>query len=181
MASGSGTILESIISKCSDVVVVIVDRPCRATEVAAAGGVPSELVLRESFTGEFDRSSYSRRVLEALELHEVELVVMAGFGTILTEPIHTAYEGRMLNTHPSLLPAFPGWHAVEEAMAAGVSETGCTVHIVISEVDAGPILAQEPVPVLDGDTIDVLHERIKAVERNLYPATINAFVEGKSL
>ena len=103
---------------------------------------------------------------------------MAGFGTILDKPIHDAYEGRILNTHPALLPSFPGWHAVEQALAAGVKLTGCTVHLATLEVDAGPILAQEAVAVLPDDDAASLHERIKAVERRLYPRTIRSFVEG---
>lgn len=179
LASGTGTILEAILAECRDVVVVIVDRTCRSTDVAGRAGVDVELVERDSYGDDFDRVAYTHRVLDALGRHEVELVVMAGFGTILAKPIHDAYGGRILNTHPSLLPAFPGWHAVEEAMNAGVRVTGCTVHLAIDEVDAGPILAQESVPVLSDDTLEVLHERIKIVERDLYPATINAFVEGK--
>ncbi len=179
LASGTGTILEAILAECRDVVVVIVDRTCRSTDVAGRAGVDVELVERDSYGDDFDRVAYTHRVLDALGRHEVELVVMAGFGTILAKPIHDAYGGRILNTHPSLLPAFPGWHAVEEAMNAGVRVTGCTVHLAIDEVDAGPILAQEFVPVLSDDTLEVLHERIKIVERDLYPATINAFVEGK--
>jgi phosphoribosylglycinamide formyltransferase 1 len=103
-------------------------------------------------------------------------VVMAGFGTVLGEPVHDAFGGRILNTHPALLPAFPGWHAVEDALAAGVSVTGCTVHLATVETDAGPVLAQEQVPVLEGDTVSSLHERIKEVERRLYPATIRTFI-----
>jgi phosphoribosylglycinamide formyltransferase-1 len=87
-----------------------------------------------------------------------------------------AYDGRVLNTHPSLLPAFRGAHAVPEALAAGVKVTGCTVHVATLEVDSGPILAQEAVPVLEGDTAESLHERIKAVEHRLYPETIRRFV-----
>jgi phosphoribosylglycinamide formyltransferase 1 len=105
-------------------------------------------------------------------------VVMAGFMTVLDKPIFDAWPGRILNTHPALLPAFRGAHAVEEALALGVKITGCTVHIATPEVDAGPILAQEAVPVLPGDDADRLHERIKGVERRLYPATIKAFIEG---
>src|SRR5205814_561600 len=92
------------------------------------------------------------------------------------KPIHDAYPGRILNTHPALLPAFPGWHAVDEALAAGVKVTGCTVHVAGVEVDTGPILAQEAVPVLPDDTKETLHERIKEVERRLYPETIEAFI-----
>jgi phosphoribosylglycinamide formyltransferase-1 len=93
---------------------------------------------------------------------------------VFDEPVHRAFPGRILNTHPSLLPAFPGWHAVEDALAAGVKVTGCTVHVASIELDAGPILAQEAVPVLEGDTVESLHERIKIVERRLYPATVSA-------
>ena len=178
LASGSGTNLEAILAARLPVVVVVVDRPCRATEVAAAHGVPALTVLRDSFGPDFDREAYTDRVVEALEGHGVELVVMAGYGTILAKQIHDAFPGRILNTHPALLPAFPGWHAVEEALAAGVKITGCTVHVATLEVDSGPILAQEAVPVLPGDDADRLHERIKAVERRLYPATIKAFIEG---
>src|SRR5439155_25530822 len=104
--------------------------------------------------------------------HGVELIAMAGFGTILEKPIHDAFPNRILNTHPALLPAFKGWHAVSAALAAGVKVTGCTVHLATLEVDEGPILAQEAVPVLEGDTVETLHERIKAVERRLYPEVL---------
>jgi phosphoribosylglycinamide formyltransferase-1 len=103
---------------------------------------------------------------------------MAGFGTVLGQPLQDGYAGRVLNTHPALLPAFPGWHAVADALAAGVAETGTTVHIATLEMDAGPILAQERVAVVAGDTESTLHERIKAVERRLYPETIRRFVAG---
>src|ERR1041385_3511544 len=102
---------------------------------------------------------------------------MAGFGTIFEKPMFDAYDGRILNTHPALLPAFPGWHAVEDALAAGVKVTGCTIHIANLEVDTGPIVAQEAVPVLPDDTKDSLHERIKSVERRLYPDTIRSLLD----
>jgi phosphoribosylglycinamide formyltransferase-1 len=178
LASGSGTILDAIVDEGLAVEVVVVDRPCRAIEVAAGAGCPVELVERASFGDGFDRVAYTEQVVDALNSHQVELVVMAGFGTILEKPIHDAFPGRILNTHPALLPAFPGWHAVDEALAAGVKITGCTVHVATLEVDAGPILAQEAVPVLPDDTAKSLHERIKAVERRLYPQTIRQFAEG---
>lgn len=159
------------------VVVVVVDRPCKATEIAAEHGVEVEEVLRESYGADFDRLAYTHRVVDALERHRVDLVAMAGFGTVLEKPIHDAYPGRILNTHPALLPAFKGWHAVEDALAAGVKVTGCTVHVATLEVDEGPILAQEAVPVLPGDTAESLHERIKAVERRLYPQVVRDIVE----
>jgi phosphoribosylglycinamide formyltransferase-1 len=112
----------------------------------------------------------------ALERHGVDLVAIAGFGTILSEPFVDSFGGRAVNTHPALLPAFKGWHAVRDALAAGVKVTGCTVHLVTEDVDAGPILAQEAVPVLDDDTEETLHERIKQVERRLYPDVIERLV-----
>jgi phosphoribosylglycinamide formyltransferase 1 len=179
LASGSGTNLEAILGADLPVVTVVVDRPCRAVDVAAAAGVPADVVERTDFGPNFDRLAYTHQVVDALQRHEVELVVMAGYGTILDKPIHDAFERRILNTHPALLPAFPGWHAVEDALSYGVKVTGCTVHLATLEVDAGPILAQEAVPVLPGDTAESLHERIKAVERRLYPQTIRDFIEGK--
>ena len=176
LASGAGTLLEAILEAQLPVAVVIVDRPCRATDVAEEAGVTAVVVERKSFGKDFDRVEYTHRVVDALTEHGVDVVVMAGFGTILDKPIQDAYGGKILNTHPALLPAFPGWHAVEEALAYGVKVTGCTVHVAELEVDTGPILAQEAVPVLPGDTKESLHERIKAVERVLYPKTIKEFI-----
>lgn len=176
LASSGGTNLQAILHAGLPVVAVVVDRPCGATSVAETAGVPAEVVLRESYGGDFDRGAYTERVVEALERHGVELVVMAGFGTVLDKQIHDAFPGRILNTHPALLPAFPGWHAVEEALDYGVKVTGCTVHLATLEVDSGPILAQEAVPVLDDDTPETLHERIKEVEHRLYPETIRRFI-----
>jgi phosphoribosylglycinamide formyltransferase-1 len=181
LASGSGTILEAILGSDLPVTLVLTDRPCRALEVATEAGVERLLVDRAAFGGfgpGFDRNAYSQAVADALVAAGVDVVAMAGFGTVLGQPVHDAFPGRVLNTHPALLPAFPGWHSVEEALAAGVPVTGTTVHLATLEMDAGPILAQEEVPVLPDDTADTLHERIKAVERQLYPATIRSFVDG---
>ncbi len=177
LASGTGTNLEAILAEGIPVAVVVVDRPCRATEVAAQHGVPSVLVERASYGHDFDRVAYTNQVIDALDEQGVDLVVMAGFGTIFEKPMFDAFDGRIINTHPALLPAFPGWHAVRDALAAGVKVTGITVHIATLEVDAGPILAQEPVRVEPGDTEETLHERIKEVERRLYPATIKRILE----
>jgi len=176
LASGTGTLLEAILQEELPVAVVVVDRPCRAIEVAENAGVTAVVVERTSFGKDFDRVEFTHRVVDALSTRGVELVVMAGFGTILEKPIFDAFPDRILNTHPALLPAFPGWHAVEDALAAGVKVTGCTVHIAELEVDSGPILSQEAVPVLPGDTKESLHERIKAVERVLYPRTIKELI-----
>ena len=172
LASGSGTNLEAILAAQLPVAVVVVDRPCRATEVAAAAGIPYVLIARRP-----DRVEFTHRVVDALTRHQVDVVAMAGFMTILEKPMFDAFEGRVLNTHPALLPAFRGAHAVEEAIAAGVKVTGCTIHVATLEVDSGPILAQEAVSVLPGDTVESLHERIKEVERRLYPETIRRFIE----
>ena len=179
LASGAGTILEALLAAGLDVTVVIVDRACRALEVAARAGVPGVLVARASFGADFDRAGYSKEVAAALLDHDVDLVAIAGFGTVLDATFFDHFRSPVLNTHPSLLPAFKGWHAVDEALAAGVKLTGCTVHIAIADVDAGPILAQEAVPVLRGDDAAALHERIKAVERRLYPETIARFARGE--
>jgi len=177
LASGSGTILQALLDEGLPVAVVVVDRACGATARAEAASVPLELVERESFGSDFDRGAYTERVVDVLQRHEVDLVAMAGFMTILEQPIHDAYGGRITNTHPSLLPAFKGAHAVEDALAAGVEVTGCTVHFATLAVDEGPILAQESVPVLTGDTAETLHERIKEVERRLYPQVLQGLVE----
>jgi phosphoribosylglycinamide formyltransferase 1 len=172
LASGSGTNLAAILDRGVPVVVVIADRKCAALDVAREAGVAAELLERDDFGSTFDRLAYTHRVVDTLLAHGVELVAMAGFGTVLEKPIHDAYPNRILNTHPALLPAFKGWHAVPAALEAGVKITGCTVHYATLEVDDGPILAQEAVPVLDGDTVESLHERIKEVERRLYPEVI---------
>jgi phosphoribosylglycinamide formyltransferase-1 len=181
LASGSGTILEAILADGLPVRLVVADRSCRALEVAGSAGVPTALVDRRDFGGfgpGFDREGYTRAVTERLMAGRIDVVVMAGYGTVLGTPVHRAYPGHVLNTHPALLPAFPGWHAVADALAAGVTETGTTVHLATLEMDAGPVLAQARVPVLPDDDEARLHERIKEVERTLYPATIRRFVDG---
>lgn len=178
LASGAGTILDALISAGLPIVVVVVDRPCGAEHVAAAAGILVERVMRPTFGPGFDRDAFTDGVVAALAPYEVAVVAMAGYGTVLGRSIHDAYPGRILNTHPALLPAFKGWHAVEQALAAGARETGCSVHVATLEVDDGPILAQESVTILPGDTPASLHERIKEVERRLYPATISSVIEG---
>jgi phosphoribosylglycinamide formyltransferase 1 len=181
LASGSGTLLEAILDDGIPVALVVADRPSRAMDVAAAHGVEAVLVERPTFGEAFDRVAYTDEVTKVLEAAGIDLVVMAGFGTIFAEPIHERFPHRILNTHPALLPAFKGWHAVREALAVGVKVTGCTIHVATLEVDAGPILAQEAVVVLPGDDEASLHERIKDVERRLYPATIRAVLDDPSL
>lgn len=172
LASGSGTILRAMLQKGLPIAAVVSDRPCGALEIAADAGIPAVLVARTDFSPNFDRVAYTHEVVDALVAHGVDLVAIAGFGTILSKPFVDAYGGRAVNTHPALLPSFKGWHAVRDALEFGVKVTGCTVHLVTEDVDAGPILAQEAVPVLGGDSEATLHERIKEVERRLYPEVI---------
>lgn len=176
LASGSGTILRAILDRNIPVAVVIADRSCGALDIASEAGVAVEFLERTDFSKAFDRVAYTERVVAALQAHAVDLVAIAGFGTILSTSFVEAFGARALNTHPALLPAFKGWHAVRDALAAGVDETGCTVHLVTEDVDAGPILAQEAVAVFEGDTEETLHERIKEVERRLYPDVIEQMV-----
>jgi phosphoribosylglycinamide formyltransferase 1 len=176
LASGSGTILESMVASGLAVGVVVTDRACRALEVAAGAGIEAVVVGRGSFGPDFDRPAYTGDLVDALRGRDVDVVAMAGFMTVLAPSMFDTYGGRVLNTHPSLLPAFPGAHAVRDALAFGVKLTGCTVHVATERMDHGPILAQEAVPVLADDTEASLHERIKAVERNLYPMVLKEFL-----
>lgn len=180
LVSGSGTILEAMVEAGLPVDVVVSDRPCYALERASEHGIEALLVERRAWGGfgpGFDRQGYSAELAAAVVARRPQLVAMAGFGTVVGEAFHAAFPGRILNTHPALLPAFPGWHGVEDALAAGVAVTGCTVHVAGLEVDTGPILAQGEVAVRSGDTVDSLHERIKEVERRLYPETIAKVLE----
>jgi len=177
LASGGGSVLEAILERGLPVAVVLVDRPCGAQDVARGHGVAAVLVERDSFGPGFDRVAFTDRVVDALRAHDVDLLAMAGFMTVLAEAIFTAWPGRVVNTHPALLPAFRGAHAVRDALTAGATVTGCTIHVATPAVDDGPVLAQETVPVLAGDDEATLHERIKAVERRLYPATLASIVE----
>jgi phosphoribosylglycinamide formyltransferase-1 len=173
LVSGAGSNLEAILEADLPVTAVVADRECRALELAAAAGIPSAVVLRGG-----DRVDFTHRIVDALDGHGVDLVAMAGFMTILEKPIFDAYPGRVINTHPSLLPSFRGAHAVADALAAGVKVTGCTIHVATPEVDNGPILAQEAVTIFEHDTADSLHERIKEVEHRIYPEVLRRPVTG---
>ncbi len=178
LVSGTGSILDAMVDAGLPVALVVSDRPC--TAVARAAGHDIEVVVRRrSFGNDFDRDGYSAMLADRLIERGVTLVAMAGFGTILGQPFHDRFAGRVLNTHPALLPAFSGWHGVRDALAAGVDTTGCTVHLATLEVDAGPILAQEEVAVRPDDDEASLHERIKVVERRLYVDTLRAVLSGE--
>lgn len=176
LVSGSGTILEAMLAAGLSVALVAADRPCRGLDVAEQAGLDALLLDRASYGGfapTFDRRAYSRDLAALLHKHRCDLVAMAGFGTVTSAAFHAAFPGRVLNTHPSLLPDFKGWHAVSQALAAGVGESGCTVHVATEALDDGPVLAQRRVPVLAGDDEASLHERIKTVERVLYPLVVS--------
>jgi phosphoribosylglycinamide formyltransferase-1 len=156
------------------VAAVVTDRAdAGGLKVAADAGIPTAVVALADFP---DRLTWDRALARTLVAFEPDLVVCAGFMKMLGEPVLAAYAGRIVNTHPALLPAFPGARAVEDALAAGVKVTGCTVMLVDEGVDTGPILAQSVVEVLDDDTRATLHERIKNVERDLVVSTVGTMV-----
>ncbi len=177
LASGNGSLLEAMVAARLPVHLVLVDRPCGAIDVAARASIAVAIIERTSFGDSFDRAAYTAQVTESLAAQRIELVAMAGFGTVLGPALFAAYPDHVVNTHPALLPAFPGWHAVRDALAYGVRVSGCTVHLATPEVDHGPILAQESVPVVPGDTETTLHERIKTVERRVYVQTLQDILE----
>ena len=171
--------MDAMVEAGLPITLVVSDRPCPAMEKAAGHDVEAVVVCRDSFGDDFDRDGYTLRLTDLLEERGVTLVAMAGFGTVLGQPVYDRYAGRILNTHPALLPAYPGWHAVADALADGATVSGCTVHRATLEVDSGPILAHETVPVLPDDDEASLHERIKVVERRLYVDTIRAILAGE--
>lgn len=148
-----------------------VDRECDAVRHAQSAEIPHFRVGLRDFA---DRAAWDTALTAAAAEHSPDLIVSAGFMKILGPKFVGEYAGRIVNTHPALLPSFPGAHAVEDALAYGVKLTGSTVHLVDAGVDTGPILAQEAVPVLGGDDRDSLHERIKIVERALLVDVIAA-------
>ncbi len=175
LVSGFGTILEAMLDAGLVVALVGSDRSCRGLDVARSAGLDTVLVDRLTYGGfatSFEREGFTASLTAALVERKIDLIAMAGFGTILSAGFHEAYPGHVLNTHPSLLPAFKGWHAVALALGAGVHESGCTVHIATETLDDGPILAQRRVPVFSNDDEHSLHERIKTVERELYPRVV---------
>jgi phosphoribosylglycinamide formyltransferase-1 len=177
LASGTGSLLRSLLEAAAEpgyparVAAVGVDRPCAATDHADAAGIPHFRIALGEYA---DRESWDVALTEAVAAHAPDLVVSAGFMKILGPAFLSRFGGRIINTHPALLPAFPGAHGVRDALAYGVRVTGSTVHLVDAGVDTGPILAQEAVAVLPGDDEDTLHERIKVVERRLLAQVVAA-------
>ncbi|ADT97953.1 MULTISPECIES: phosphoribosylglycinamide formyltransferase [Mycolicibacterium] len=169
LASGAGSLLASLLSSAvgdfpARVVAVGTDRPCAALDIAAKADVPTFTV---ALTDHPDRTAWDAAITEATAAHAPDIVVAAGFMKILGAGFLSRFPGRVLNSHPALLPAFPGAHAVRDALAYGVRVTGCTVHLVDAGTDTGPIVAQQAVAVYDDDDESALHERIKVIERRL--------------
>lgn len=171
LVSGTGSNLAALLDAHDDpaygarVVAVVADRDgIRALDVARAAGIPTAVVALKDFD---DRAAWDAAVTETVAVFSPDLVVLAGFMKLFGASFLGRFGGRIVNTHPALLPSFPGAHGVRDALAYGVKVTGCTVMVVDEGVDTGPILAQATVPVEPDDDEATLHERIKAVERTL--------------
>lgn len=183
LASGAGTNLQAIVDAVASGQIdarpslVLTDRPgVQALARAEAAGIPRAVLTFGDFD---DREAFTDAVVSEIKASGADFVVLAGFMRILAPAACEAYPNAIINTHPSLLPAFRGASAVAEAIAFGVKLTGCTVHFVDEELDHGPIIAQEAVPVLPDDDEDSLHERIKAVEHRLLPEVVANFAAGR--
>lgn len=180
LISGTGSNLRRILEyqrshdTAYQVSVVIADRPAAGLRWAEEQGIPSVII---PWSG--DREAFTSEICDRIDDFECRWVVLAGFMRILSvEAIHR-FTNRIVNIHPSLLPAFPGAHAVESALSAGVDHTGVTIHFVVEDVDAGPIIVQREVPVVAGDTPESLHRRIQIQEHDLYPTVIDALAAGR--
>jgi len=171
LLSGAGTLLQALLDGAAqpgcafDVVAAIADRQGAAgLDRARQAGVPASIVAASGYQ---DRTAWNRALAERVGGFEPDLIVLAGFMRLVGEPLLTAYHGRILNTHPALLPAFAGAHGVRDALAYGVKVTGCSIIMVDAGIDTGPIVAQRAVEVRQDDDEETLHERIKVVERAL--------------
>ena len=180
LISGSGTNLQALIDTAAlgaEIVLVLSDRGRVAGLARAeAAGIPTAVV---AWRDHQDRDSFTAAVCDAVESAGAEAMVLAGFMRILGPEAVRRFPLRMINVHPALLPAFPGAHAVPQALAHGVKLTGVTVHFVDEEVDHGPIILQEVVPVEAGDTEAALHARIQMVEHRVLPQAVQAFAAGR--
>jgi phosphoribosylglycinamide formyltransferase 1 len=181
LASGSGTNLQALLDAAGDpayparIAVVLSDRAdAYALERARLAGVPAVHLPRQR-----DREAYDQRCVEILREHGAEWVCLAGYMRIVTSGFLAAFPWRVMNIHPSLLPAFPGLHAQEQAIRAGVRVAGCTVHLVDEGTDTGPILAQAAVPVLPADDVEALKARILRCEHVIYPRALKWAAEGR--
>lgn len=181
LISGGGSNLRALLEASEDaefparVVAIGADRDADGFAHAEAFGIPTFSVAWPSFP---DRDSWGDALLEQIEAWRPDLVILSGFMRLLPPRVVSALGPRVLNTHPAYLPAFPGAHAVRDALAAGVTRTGASIILVDDGIDSGPVIAQEPVPILPGDTEETLHDRIKLVERRLLVQTVLDIANG---
>ena len=180
LVSGGGTNLQALLDDpavAPHVVLVVSDRPgVRALERAEAKGIEAIVIEPAGFP---DRGVFDAAVLSCLREHGIDLLVSAGWMRVLGRTVLDVYEGRWLNVHPALLPAFPGMHGVADALAYGAKVTGVTVHLVDEGVDTGPVVLQEAVEVRDDDDWDSLEVRIHEAEHRLLPTAVLAMIEGR--
>jgi phosphoribosylglycinamide formyltransferase-1 len=179
LLSGTGSLCAALLAATdasdypADVVVVGADRPAPGLDQARRRGLPT---FTCGLADHPDRAAWDRALAAELAAHQPDLVVSAGFMKLVGPAVLEQFGGRLINTHPALLPAFPGAHAVRDALAAGVATTGATVHLIDAGLDTGPVLAQREVPVRPDDDEASLHERIKTVERELLVETVARLV-----
>lgn len=187
LASGSGSGMEALVryqhaaeTALHATVVVVTDKAnAGAIERATALGCAVEVVPLPNMDDRVARRTAHEDLIQAkLESHDVEAIVLSGWMRLLTAAFVERWRGRLVNIHPSLLPDFPGAHAHQDVLAAGATESGCTVHFVDAGMDTGPIIAQATVPVHHGDDIATLAERVKAEEHRLYPRVLDALASG---
>ncbi|MDB4896692.1 MAG: phosphoribosylglycinamide formyltransferase [Firmicutes bacterium] len=183
LASGRGSNLQALLDACGEgridgeVAVVLSDKAdAYALERARQAGVAAIFLDPATYGG---RNAYNMALAETLKARAIDLVCLAGYMRIVRKPLLEAYPGRMLNIHPSLLPAFPGLDAQAQALAHGVKVAGCTVHFVTEGMDEGPIVMQAAVPVLEDDTVASLSERILVEEHRIYPEAVRLFASGQ--
>lgn len=187
LASGRGSNLQALIDaieagqvQARIVAVISNKKEAVALERARKHGLKDLFVDPKPFAGRPDsREAYDRSLLEVLQRYEVELVLLAGYMKIVTTVLVNAYANRMMNIHPSLLPAFPGLEVQKKAIDWGCKLAGCTVHFVTEGVDEGPIIIQAAVPILDADTPETLAARILVQEHRIYPRAVQLFAEGR--
>jgi len=180
LASGMGTNLQALLDdpRVGDWIALVVSDRSGAGALDLARGRGVEAVFLDP-AQHADRDAYDRALLELLRERDVSHLALAGFMRVLGTEVVGAYAGRVLNVHPALLPSFPGAHAVADALEWGAKVTGVTVHLVDEEVDHGPVVAQEALPVLPGDDWDALESRVHEVEHRIFPAAVRALVEGR--
>lgn len=182
LISGRGSNLQSIIDAIADrsldaTLALVVSNRSEAAGLARArdAGIEALCLSQRDYR---DRDAYDRAIVTVLRAHNVDLVCLAGFMRLVGTPLLEAFPQRILNIHPSLLPAFPGLDAQQQALAHGVRVSGATVHVVTPELDGGPIILQAPVPVLDDDTVETLSARILVEEHRIYPEAIRVVLRG---